>query len=255
LTFLAQPDEHTDETQEAEISLGELVESRENAPIVFHLVDQALHQVAFFVEVSIIVVLLLAGGTRRDYGLGPTVQDNLAKWIGVVGLVGNHILAFVAGEQGFCLGDIMTLPTSQCKPQRVAQGVDVDMNLGAESASAAAQRLSRLPAASMQRACGRGMGTNDRAVENQMFHIGIICKMLMHEFPDALVTPASKSLVDAVPIAVSFGQQAPLGTAARDPQYAFQEEAAGCFLPYVDARTIAQEGDDHWPLIISYSDC
>jgi hypothetical protein len=44
LTFLAQPDERTNETQEAKISFGELVESGENAPVMLHFVDQALYQ-------------------------------------------------------------------------------------------------------------------------------------------------------------------------------------------------------------------
>jgi hypothetical protein len=45
-----QPDERTNETPEAEISLGELVEWREDAPVVLDLVDQALHQMTLFVQ-------------------------------------------------------------------------------------------------------------------------------------------------------------------------------------------------------------
>lgn len=49
----------------------------------------------------------------------------------MMGHVGNHIVAFVAGEQSLCLSGIMTLPASQCNPQRIAQGIDIDMDLGA----------------------------------------------------------------------------------------------------------------------------
>ena len=255
MTFSTQPDERTNETQEAEISLGELVESRENAPVMLDLVDQAFHQMTLFVEMSIIVVLLLASSTRRNDWLGTAVQDNLTKWIGIIGHVGNHILTFVTGEQSLCLSDIMTLPAGQCKPQRIAQCIDVDMDLGAESASAAAQRLSRLPAALVQGASGTGMCTNNGTIQDQTFHVRVIGKVLMHAFPDAVVTPAGESPVNAIPVAVPFRQQAPLGAAASDPQHAFQKETAGGFLSRIDARTGAQEGENPCPLIILYSDC
>jgi hypothetical protein len=61
------------------------------------------------------------------------------------------------------------------------------------------------------------MGTDDGAIDDQVLHIWIINEAGMHLLPDALVTPAGKPLVHAVPFAILFRQQAPLGTASRDP--------------------------------------
>lgn len=48
----------------------------------------------------------------------------------------------------------------------------------------------------------------------------------MHIFPYLMVAPTGKALVDAVPVAVFFGKQAPLGSAAQDPQDGFDELSA-----------------------------
>ena len=61
------------------------------------------------------------------------------------------------------------------------------------------------------------MGTDDGTVDDQVLHIWVINEAGMHLLPDALVAPASKPLVYAVPFAILFRQQAPLGTAPRDP--------------------------------------
>ena len=56
MTFSTQPDESTNETQEAETSLGQLVESREDATIMLDFANETLDQVAFFVKMLIIIV-------------------------------------------------------------------------------------------------------------------------------------------------------------------------------------------------------
>jgi len=79
---------------------------------VLDLVDEAFHQMALFVEMPIIMILLLAIATRRNHRLGATTDDSLAKIIGIIGSISEHKIALVTENQGFCLGDIMPLPTS-----------------------------------------------------------------------------------------------------------------------------------------------
>lgn len=50
------------------------------------------------------------------------------------------------------------------------------------------------------------MGPNDGAIEDQMFHIRVIDKILMHFVPDILIGPAGKPFVDAIPMAVLIWQ-------------------------------------------------
>ena len=95
------------------------------------------------------------------------------------------------------------------------------------------------------------MGSNDRAIQDQVLHIWVIDKMLMHIFPDPMIAPACKTLVDAIPVAVLSRQQTPLRSAAGDPQHAFQEQTAFSFLTSVGARVALQVRVDFVPLIFS----
>lgn len=95
------------------------------------------------------------------------------------------------------------------------------------------------------------MGSNDRAIQDQVLHIRVFGKMLMHIFPDPVIAPACKTLVDAIPVTVLIRQQAPLGSAASDPQHAFQEKTAVGLLASIGSRMALQVGIDFVPLIFS----
>ena len=42
------------------------------------------------------------------------------------------------------------------------------------------------------------------AIEKNIFHVGVVGKVLMHIFPDVMVAPAGKTLIDRVPVAIFF---------------------------------------------------
>ena len=88
------------------------------------------------------------------------------------------------------------------------------------------------------------MGPHHRAVNDKMFQIWVMGKMMMHSFPDPFITPAGKPLVDAVPFAIPLGQQSPLSTAASHPEHAFNEAAAISFLTDVHLWATTQELED-----------
>ena len=75
--------------------------------------------------------------------------------------------------------------------------------------------------------------------------------MLMYIFPDPVVAPAGKALVDAVPFTILFRQEAPLCSAARYPEYTFNEESAVGFFPSIGTGMTFQEGIELFPLVVS----
>jgi hypothetical protein len=86
------------------------------------------------------------------------------------------------------------------------------------------------------------MGPDHAAVQDQVLHIRIIDEVLMHIFPDVVFAPASKAFVDTVPPTILLRQQAPLGTAARNPQHGFQEKPTLGFLVGIGSGMALQKG-------------
>ncbi len=81
------------------------------------------------------------------------------------------------------------------------------------------------------------MCPDDGAIKDQVFHIRVIGKMLVHLLPNTVVAPAGKAFVDAIPVPVLLGQQAPLGTTPGDPEDTFDKTTALTFLTNVSAWT------------------
>jgi hypothetical protein len=94
------------------------------------------------------------------------------------------------------------------------------------------------------------VGTDEGAIYTQVFHIWSVGEVVMHSFPDALLTPAGKPLVEGVPVAVGCRQQAPLGAATGHPEDGFAEASALGFVAHVDVWTGAQELEYFRPLVI-----
>jgi hypothetical protein len=94
------------------------------------------------------------------------------------------------------------------------------------------------------------MGTHNCAVHHAIFHIGVIGKVFKHPFPHAVVTPASKALIHAIPVAQFCGQQAPLCATTAYPFHGFQETTALCLVSHIGIRILAQEIPNARPLIV-----
>jgi hypothetical protein len=95
------------------------------------------------------------------------------------------------------------------------------------------------------------MSANYRAVNHPLFHIRVVGKVLQHPFPDALVTPTGKTLVDTVLSAIFSRQEPPLRTAPGQPEDAFHKPATFTFvLAEVGIRFAPQEISYLCPLAI-----
>ena len=98
MTLSAQPDEGTDKAEKAEVTPSELFKSGEDATIMLDLVEEAFDYVALPIQIIIIVTRLLAVGSGRNDRNCPTLDDQVEKRIGVIGLVSNLMVRLIIGN-------------------------------------------------------------------------------------------------------------------------------------------------------------
>jgi hypothetical protein len=108
---------------------------------VFDLVDEALDQVALLIEVLVVRNGLRAGAARRNDGLGANVCDGGAKAIGVKAHVGEQVFERKAADQALSLADVVDLACGQDEADRIAEGIDADVDLRAQAAARTTDRL------------------------------------------------------------------------------------------------------------------
>ena len=125
--------------KEAQVSAIQLLKPGEYPAIVLDLVDEAIHQVALPVQMSIVGLRLLPVGARRYHRTHAPVQDMLPKLLGIIPLVSNHVFPIITRYQPLGLGDVVLLTPAQDEAQGIAQGIHAHVDLGAEPAPAPAQ--------------------------------------------------------------------------------------------------------------------
>lgn len=108
--------------------------------------------------------------------------------------------------------------------QRVAQGVGDGVDLGAEPAARAAQRLGL--GAALCRPGRARVGADDRGVDQDGLQIRQMRTAPVQCLPDAVAAPAGKALEDRVPLPMLGGQQTPRRPRPQDPQDGRQEGPA-----------------------------
>ena len=134
-----KPDQSTNETEKAEISVGQFFKSRKDPTKILDFVDETFNQMAFFVKMHIILAQFLAFGSGRNNRFGFILFDDKPdKIIGIIRFIGNQSLKIKVGDQRFALSDVVSLPPGQNKAQRIAQSVDTDVNFGTEATFAPA---------------------------------------------------------------------------------------------------------------------
>jgi hypothetical protein len=83
------------------------------------------------------------------------------------------------------------------------------------------------------------MSANDSAVNEQVFQIRVSRAKLMQLLENPGIDPARKAFIGGIPVAVFFGQQAPLSARASDPKDSGKEALALPFGPDVYFRARA----------------
>ena len=74
----------------------------------------------------------------------PLSEMDRRKLLRIVSLVGDHVLALISADQLLSLRDVVSLSCGQYESQGIAKTVHAHVDLGAEPASASAERLRRL---------------------------------------------------------------------------------------------------------------
>jgi hypothetical protein len=225
--------------KEAEIVIGQLVEPRKEAPIVLELVHQALHQVALPIDVRIVRRGMRAPASRGDHRLGTPFLDGLAEAVGVIVPVGQHLLDLVEGrgvEQVVGLGQVMGLAGRQREVLRLAQGLRAQMDLGAEPASAAAQRLLRLAPLFVGAPAAQGWARTTVESRMRCSRSGSWATWRSRRSQTPFSHHRTKRRYTVFHRAIDLREETPGGATAGHPQDGLQETVARLLVAHIDVR-------------------
>ena len=113
-----------------------------NRPELLEFTEEILDQVALFVEFSIEFARRQAVWSGRDYGgFASRYQRVEDSAIGIEGAICDQQVGGHVRQQRISPGQVVRLSRRQQEAQRIAERVDQRMNLGAQTAAAAAKRL------------------------------------------------------------------------------------------------------------------
>ena len=119
---------------EREEGFGEFFVARGDASEVFETGEEAFDQIAGLIKMAIERPRGKTIGTGRNNCLGTSGLDLRHEVISVVALVGNHGLSRQILDQLGGVVDVGNLSGRQNDPQRIAQGVDCNMQFGGQTA-------------------------------------------------------------------------------------------------------------------------
>jgi hypothetical protein len=121
---------------------GGFVVAGGDCPELLELAEEILDQMAFFVEFAIELARRQAVWPRRDYGgfasRRQPVEDSA---IGIESAICDQQVGGHMRQQRIGPGQVVRLSRRQQQAQRIAERVDQRMDLGAQTAAAAAKRL------------------------------------------------------------------------------------------------------------------
>ena len=85
------------------------------------------------------------------------------------------------------------------------------------------------------------MGPDDGAVDDEVFHVGVIDDILVHTLPYSVIRPSGEPFVDAVPFTIFGWEHPPLCTSPSNPEDSINEPPTFGFLPDVQACLASKE--------------
>jgi hypothetical protein len=123
----------------------QLVVSRSDASELFELVEEALDDVALFIEVGVVEPLNLAVSFRRDDGLCADLGNPVDDMVGIIAFVGDcrgsdNAIDKLGGE-----GDVIALTGRADQTDRIAEGIASRVEFGAQPAPRPVQALGIRP--------------------------------------------------------------------------------------------------------------
>src|SRR5262249_61821409 len=112
--------------------------------------EEALDDVALFVQIGVVDTLDFAVSLGRDDDFGPAFGDFMAQMIGIITLVGDCGTRIEAIHQLMCEGDVVALPRRTDQAERIAERITGSVDFGAQATSRPAQALGIRPPFSLR---------------------------------------------------------------------------------------------------------
>ena len=119
------------ECNEAHEVVEELVVSGCDTSEVFEFAEEPLHEVAFLIEVSVIVMLPDALGSWRNDRFGTRVQDGVVEVLGIIGAVRNHEACIQPFNELCSIDHLASVTGAWNEPDRQTETIGGNMQLGA----------------------------------------------------------------------------------------------------------------------------
>ena len=127
--------------KEAKVSGVQLLKPGEDPAVMLYFVDEAFDQMMLPVQMCVVAARLLPVGAWGNHRRHAPPQNVLAKPLGVIPFVSQHILTFIAVYQPLGLRDVVLLSSSQDEAQGIAKTIHAHVDLGAEPTAAPSQGL------------------------------------------------------------------------------------------------------------------
>ncbi len=127
-----------------EVAGGFFVACRDAAKLL-DILKETLDQVAFGIEGVVALAFGFAIGLGRNDRFDLSAFEAGDETVGVVAFVSEDRIWFHLGDKPFGLGDVVNLSAGEAQRQRIAQGVDDDMNFGSQPAARATYGLVETP--------------------------------------------------------------------------------------------------------------
>lgn len=112
---------------------------------MFDLAEEALDQVAVLVDCGVEATPTSGCGSTRDDRFCSGCSDSVHGALTIVALVSQHMVCRQPFEQPFDLRDVIALTAGQNEAHGIAERIGGGMNLGAQAAFRASQRVSFKP--------------------------------------------------------------------------------------------------------------
>ena len=124
-----------------EESLGEFVVARGYGAEMFECIEETLNEIAFRVEGEVARARSFSIGFGWDDWNDRSLVEGGDEAIGVERLVGDHSAGIDGVNERLCASQIVILARAEHHLDRIAEGVDERMNLGAQSAAGSTDGL------------------------------------------------------------------------------------------------------------------
>jgi hypothetical protein len=131
--------------------MGEVVKTREHTTEMLDCVDETFDQVSFSIQPAVIRALGLRPLMRGNDRFRAALSNMFNQGLRGVASVSNHRVGVQSCQQGRRLGNVVGLSAGQGQPQRIAQRIHHNMNVGAQPTSTPPQGLRRLSSAFLVR--------------------------------------------------------------------------------------------------------